>query len=186
MTNAQADAFRALCRLFVRVLSKTLLPPYSEPRPHRGFFLGPLGLHQSGETAGAAGNSRTAPAAPRSTLRTSSRRVPRTSADRGRTRGSCRCTSPQVRSSRRTLSRQRSWMRSLSSAAALSVKVKATMFAGVQPPPPSFNEVSRVTTRRATTSVLPEPAHAISWRLPSTWSIARCCASVNSMLPAHH
>ena len=37
-------------------------------------------------------------------------------------------------------------------------------------------------TRRATTSVFPDPAHAISWRFPSRWSIARCCSSVNFML----
>ena len=60
-------------------------------------------------------------------------------------------------------SRVRVTMRSFSSAAALSVNVNAMMLRGrsVSGRP----GVSNCTTRRATTSVLPEPAQAMSWRL---------------------
>ena len=39
--------------------------------------------------------------------------------------------------------------------------------------------LSRCTTRCATTSVFPEPAHAISWRLANPNSMAFFCNSVN-------
>jgi len=62
--------------------------------------------------------------------------------------------------------RTRSAMRSLSSAAARSVNVNATMFAGVMP---SSRLVARIcATRSATTCVLPDPAHAMLCKL---WSI---------------
>lgn len=48
------------------------------------------------------------------------------------------------------------------SAAAFSVNVNATMFSGLHPPPPASLALRRLTTRRATTSVLPDPAHAMS------------------------
>ena len=68
-------------------------------------------------------------------------------------------------------------MRSLNSAAALLVNVKATMLRGsslVLPP-----LVSRCATRCATTSVLPEPAQAMSCRLPPLCFTACLCTLVS-------
>ena len=54
------------------------------------------------------------------------------------------------------VSRHRAVIRSFNSAAALSVNVNATMFPGFNP------DASSLATRLATTSVFPEPAHAIN------------------------
>ncbi len=59
--------------------------------------------------------------------------------------------------------------RSLSSAAAFSVKVKATMFRGSAAP-----EASRFAIRCEMTCVFPEPAHAMICRVESTQLIADC------------
>ena len=74
--------------------------------------------------------------------------------------------------------RVRVMVRSLSSAAALSVKVNATMLRGSRE---SLRPgVSKCATRRATTSVFPDPAQAMSWRFRPSCSTARRCASVRS------
>lgn len=67
------------------------------------------------------------------------------------------CTSPRA-------SRTRRAMRAFNSAAARSVKVNATMLAGARRS--GRDGSSRCAMRRATTSVLPEPAQARSWRCP--------------------
>ena len=72
----------------------------------------------------------------------------------------------------------------LSSAAALSVKVNATMLRGAIPvEAPVFSSAA---TRCATTSVLPEPAQAISCRFPGGHPMASFCASVNFISSPHH
>src|SRR5690348_13213570 len=77
-------------------------------------------------------------------------------------------------------SRQRVTMRSLSSAAALSVKVNAMILRGFKP------VLIRFATLCATTSVFPEPAHAISCRLESPWWIALVWDSVRFIpFPTH-
>ena len=63
----------------------------------------------------------------------------------------------------------------------MSVNVKAMMFAGTSVS--GRPGVSKWTTRRATTSVLPEPAQAISWRFLPPNAIARFCELVSCMPP---
>jgi len=77
-------------------------------------------------------------------------------------------------------SRTRRTIRSLSSAAALSVNVNAMMFRGARPAPSAR---SRCTTRRATTSVFPDPAHAISCRFLPRYSIALRWDAVSGIQP---
>lgn len=72
--------------------------------------------------------------------------------------------------------RVRVTIRSFNSAAAFSVKVNAMMLAGRRES--GRPGVSKCTTRRATTSVLPEPAQAMSWRLRPLCSTARRWESV--------
>ena len=60
----------------------------------------------------------------------------------------------------------RSRMRSFSSAAAFSVKVKATIDSGASP------SAKSEATRWDTTSVLPDPAAAMIWTCPPRWATA--------------
>jgi hypothetical protein len=53
-------------------------------------------------------------------------------------------------------------------AAAFSVKVNAAIFRGWSPAPPASAGEKRFVMCWATTLVFPEPARAISWRLPLT------------------
>lgn len=71
---------------------------------------------------------------------------------------------------------------SLSSPAALSVNVNATISAGLSPLPISL------ATLRLTVSVLPEPGHAIILRCPRSWSMMRLCSleSLNFTVPPVH